>query len=101
MTLLTVTATVAAVVFMFAYIGSETHRRRLEREAASVDGALVRAHFKDQDAPSVEGILVNVTPDRYRLARAVQILSPDQSVSLDGEVWLDRRDLLLVQRLTG
>lgn len=71
----------------------ELARLELERQPE-----VVRVHYSDDDR-SVEGVLVSVSRDHYRLANARQFSSTESSVALDGEAWIPRDRVLLVQRL--
>lgn len=51
------------------------------------------------DSPSVEGFLVEMVADHYRIKRPTLIESPTASHDLPGEAWVDRRRVLLVQVL--
>lgn len=89
------------VLFVFvAYIGLDVvgRYRRSEPAEPELEPEVVRVHFADDDR-SVEGVLVAVSRDHYRLANAKQFTSPDASVPLDGEAWVPREKVLLVQRL--
>lgn len=60
---------------------------------------LVRLHLKD-NAPSVEGFLrFSLHSSHYRLVKSSLFEAEDRSHSLDGEVWVPRENVLLIQRL--
>lgn len=50
-------------------------------------------------APSIEGFLTGQIAGHYRLIRPVLIEAPDRSHDLQGEVWVDRSDVLFIQVL--
>lgn len=59
---------------------------------------LVRLHMVG-DAPSVEGILVGVVAGHYRLLKVSLLEAEGRTHDLDGEAWVPRERVLLVQRL--
>lgn len=86
----------AAAVAVASVMLDDALRRRAR--AAAVEPELVRVHLLD-DERSFEGVLVAVTPDHYRLRNASHLLTAEQSIALDGETWIPRERVLLVQRL--
>ena len=59
---------------------------------------LVRLHFPDH-APSLEGVLVGKVNGHYRLRNAKLYETADRVQELDGETWVSRDRVLLVQVL--
>lgn len=57
---------------------------------------LVRLH-QAGDAPSYEGILVGRPNGFYRLVNGKVLEASDRSVSLDGETWVPRERVVLMQ----
>jgi len=59
---------------------------------------LVRLHLVN-DQPSVEGILIGRLGDHYRLLKCSLLEAADRSHPLDGEVWVPKDQVLLLQKL--
>src|SRR5262245_12126987 len=59
---------------------------------------LVRLHLKENQ-PSVEGILMWSPGAHYRVRKASLLEAEHRSHSLDGEAWVPKSNVLLVQRL--
>lgn len=60
----------------------------------------VRLHLKD-GAPSIDGILVGNVDGHYILKVARVVKTADETISLDGDVEVPRRNVLFLQRLGG
>lgn len=58
----------------------------------------VRLHLKD-GAPSLDGLLVGSVDGHYLLKVARLVRAADETISLDGEVEVPRRNVLFIQRL--
>lgn len=59
---------------------------------------LVRLHLVDPH-PTIEGILVGRMNGHYRLLKCSLLEAPDRTHQLEGEVWVPRERVVLVQRL--
>lgn len=59
---------------------------------------LVRLHLVDPH-PTVEGILDGTIDGHYRLLNASLLEATDRTHALEGEVWVPRERVVLVQRL--
>lgn len=51
------------------------------------------------DSPSIEGFLAGQIAGHYRLLKPVLMESPDRAHELQGEAWVARERVLLVQVL--
>lgn len=58
----------------------------------------VRLHLHN-DAPSIDGILVERPNGFYRVMKPEVVLEENQSHALDGEVWVARENVLFLQVL--
>lgn len=52
------------------------------------------------DSPSIEGFLVGIVANHYRLAKPTVIETPERSHELKGEAWIDRAGVLFLQVLS-
>ena len=59
---------------------------------------LVRLHMLDS-SPSVEGVLVGLVAGHYRLLNVSLLETEGRTHELDGEAWVPKERVLLVQRL--
>jgi hypothetical protein len=59
----------------------------------------VRLHLH-ADAPSIDGILVARPNGFYRVLKPEVVLEENQSHSLEGEVWVQRENVLFLQVLS-
>ncbi len=62
---------------------------------------LVRLHQLGHDAPSYEGVLVGRPNGFYRLVNASLIEAPGRTTALEGETWVPRERVVLMQVLNG
>ena len=58
----------------------------------------VRLHLKD-GAPSLDGLLTGSVDGHYLLKVARLVRAADETISLDGEIEVPRRNVLFIQRL--
>jgi hypothetical protein len=58
----------------------------------------VRLHLHDGN-PSIEGVLTATVNGHYLLKAAKLLKSTDETISLDGDVEVPRRNVLLIQRI--
>jgi hypothetical protein len=58
----------------------------------------VRVHLKD-NAPSIEGVLVANVDGHYLLKVPKVLNGTDETISLNGEVEIPRKNVLFIQRL--
>lgn len=58
----------------------------------------VRIH-QENDGPTVEGVLVGSLDNHYRLLRPTIWETPDRSHNLDGEAWIPRERVILVETI--
>lgn len=59
---------------------------------------LVRLHLEEPH-PSVEGVYVGQSAGHYRLLKPSLLEAEDRTHALDGEVWVPRERVVLLQRL--
>lgn len=56
----------------------------------------MRLHLEGQEF-SIEGILLEVSVNHYRLANASHLESEDRTHALDGETWVPRANVIYLQ----
>jgi hypothetical protein len=59
----------------------------------------VRLHFKNENR-SLEGVWVGMAAGHYRIAKPEQIEAVDRTLELEGEAWVPREDVMLLQVLS-
>ena len=60
----------------------------------------VRLHLKD-NSPSLDGILVGFVDGHYLLKVARLVKSAEETISLEGDIEVPKRNVLFLQRLDG